>query len=315
MDAVWNDDFHHAAQVRLTGHNPAYYSDFLGSAEELIAASKRGFIYQGQRSQWQGKPRGTPTLGLPATAFICFLQNHDQIANSATGERIHQLTSPGEFRAMTALWLLAPQTPLLFQGQEFAATSPFLYFADYSGEVGAAVSQGRAKFLSQFPNLETPEAQRSLPNPNDPVTFKRCKLDLSQRRAHRQVYDLHADLLRLRRDDAVFSQLRTDRLDAAALGPDSLVVRYFGDDGDDRLLLVNFGSDLLLSPAPQPLLAPPRGRIWVPLWSSEDLRYGGAGIAPIESDGGWHIRGTSTAVLRAIPPDPNSRRDKLVYDD
>jgi maltooligosyltrehalose trehalohydrolase len=299
MDAMWNDDFHHAGRVRLTDHNPAYYSDYLGSMEELIAAVKRGFIYQGQRSQWQEKPRGTPTSGLPATAFVSFLQNHDQVANSATGERLDRLTSPGRLRAMTGLWLLAPQTPLFFQGQEFAATSPFLFFADFKGDLSAGVSQGRAKFLSQFPNLETPEAQRQLPNPTDPATFERCKLDLNERQAHRHIYDLHTDLLRLRREDAVFAAQRADRLDGAALGPDCLLLRYFGEDGDDRLLLVNFGRDLLLSPAPQPLLAPPNDRHWIVLWNSEDFRYGGTGSVPIETDDGWHICGESTAVLKA----------------
>ena len=114
MDAAWNDDFHHSATVRLTGHNKAYYSDFLGSPEEFLAVLKRGFIYQGQLSQWQHNPRGTPTIGFPATAFVNFLQNHDQIANSGLGERIDRLTSPAKFRAMTALWLLAPQTPMFF---------------------------------------------------------------------------------------------------------------------------------------------------------------------------------------------------------
>ncbi len=301
MDAAWNDDFHHAACVRLTGHNPAYYSDYWGSAEELIAAAKRGFIYQGQRSQWQKKPRGTSAIGLPATAFISFLQNHDQVANSATGERIDRLTSPGKLRAMTALWLLAPQTPLFFQGQEFAATSPFLFFADYSGELGAAVARGRAKFLSQFPNLGAPEAQRNLPNPTDPATFRRCKLDLNERQSHRPIYNLHADLLRLRREDPVFAQQRPDRIDGVTLGADGLLLRYFGENGDDRLLLVNFGGDFLYSPAPQPLLAPPAGYSWASLWSSEDLRYGGVGTAPIETDEGWHIRGESASVLFAKP--------------
>src|SRR5262249_21204394 len=106
MDAIWNDDFHHAAMVRLTGHNEAYYGDYLGPVEEFLQAVQGGFLYQGQRSQWQKKPRGTPTAGLPPTAFVSFLQNHDQVANSAGGARIDRLTSPGKLRAMTALWLL-----------------------------------------------------------------------------------------------------------------------------------------------------------------------------------------------------------------
>jgi maltooligosyltrehalose trehalohydrolase len=149
LDAVWNDDFHHSSTVRLTGRNEAYYSDYLGAVEELLASVKSGFIYQGQLSQWQKAPRGTPTRGLPAKAFVTFLQNHDQVANSALGERIDRLASPGRLRAMTALWLLAPQTPMFFQGQEFWSSAPFLYFADNSEEQARRVAQGRSRFLSQ----------------------------------------------------------------------------------------------------------------------------------------------------------------------
>ena len=134
LDALWNDDFHHTAMVRLTGRSEAYYTDYHGTAEEMVAGVQWGFLFQGQRYAWQDKPRGGAALDIAAPRFINFLQNHDQLANSARGLRIHELTSPGRYRAMTALLLLAPQTPLLFQGQEFAASSPFLYFNDLAGE-------------------------------------------------------------------------------------------------------------------------------------------------------------------------------------
>ncbi len=300
MDAAWNDDFHHTAHVRLTDHNPAYYSDFQGAAEELIAAIKRGFIYQGQYSQWQGKPRGTPAIGLPATAFVSFLQNHDQVANSLAGERIDRLTSPGRLRAMTALWLLAPQTPLIFQGQEFAASSPFQFFADYSGDLGKAVSEGRAKFLSQFPGLDSEEARRKLPSPTARETFEHCKLDFRERENHLAIYELHADLLRLRREDLVFARQDASRIDGASIGVDCLLLRYFGDGGDDRLLIANFGRDFVLSPLAQPLLAPPPRHRWRMLWMSDDLRYGGTGTAPLEVNAPCPVKGETTTVLKAI---------------
>jgi maltooligosyltrehalose trehalohydrolase len=301
MDAAWNDDFHHAAMVRLTGHNPAYYSDYLGSAEELASAIKRGFLYQGQYSQWQEKPRGTPTTGLPATAFVSFLQNHDQVANSATGERIHQLTSAGRLRAMTALWLLAPQTPLFLQGQEFAASTPFLYFANFTGDLGKAVAAGRAKFLSQFPNLATEESQSALIDPMDIATFERCRLDFKGRETNKEWYLFHQDLLRMRREDEVFSQERADWLETAVISSDCLLARYFGGDGNDRLVLVNFGTDFHVTPAPHPLLAPPAGKQWEQIWSSAMIEYGGAGAAPSLTDDGWHLGGESAVVLKAVP--------------
>src|SRR5204863_6210228 len=139
-------------------------------------------------------------LELPPTAFVTFLQNHDQVANSARGLRGHQLTSPGRWRAMTALLLLSPGTPMLFQGQEFSASSPFLYFTDFEEELAAAVRTGRAEFLTQFPSCENFERQGGLDDPASAKTFERCKLDLAERDAHAGAYALHADLIRLRRE-------------------------------------------------------------------------------------------------------------------
>ncbi len=118
LDALWNDDFHHSAMVRLTGHNEAYYTDYLGNPQEFVSAAKYGYLYQGQWYKWQSKRRGTPTFGLPHPVFVTFIQNHDQVANSARGQRAHMVTGPGLHRAMTTLVLLAPGTPMLFQGEE-----------------------------------------------------------------------------------------------------------------------------------------------------------------------------------------------------
>jgi maltooligosyltrehalose trehalohydrolase len=125
LDGLWNDDFHHSAMVALTGHNEAYYADYLGRPQELISAAKRGYLYQGQYYRWQKKRRGTPTGRIKPAAFVNYLQNHDQIANNGRGWRVHRMTDPGLYRAITALFLLSPQTPMLFQGQEFGASSPF----------------------------------------------------------------------------------------------------------------------------------------------------------------------------------------------
>jgi maltooligosyltrehalose trehalohydrolase len=303
MDAAWNDDFHHSATVNLTGHNEAYYSDYLGSVAELLAAAKRGFLYQGQRSQWQKQTRGTPTVGLPATAFVNFLQNHDQIASSGLGERIDKLTSPGRLRAMTALWLLLPQTPMFFQGQEFAASSPFLYFADTSGEQARRVAAGREEFLSQFPSLATTEARGRLAPPHERATFECCRLDFSERQSHAAVYALHRDLLRLRREDPLFSRQNAELLDGAPLSHDCLAIRYFEESGGDRLLVVNFGRDWRFSPLPEPLLASPAGRAWKLIWSSNQAEYGGTGTPEFETDEGWRIPGEVTIVLAAVADD------------
>lgn len=301
MDALWNDDFHHCALVALTGHNEAYYTDYRGSPQELISSIKWGYLYQGQWYRWQGKRRGTPAFGVPPAQFINFIQNHDQIANSLRGIRVHHLASPGNYKAMTALLLLGPATPMLFQGQEFAAATPFFYFADHHAELAALVARGRQQFLNQFPSVATPECQGLLPDPGREDTFQRCKLDFTERERHAPLYQMHRDLLQLRREDPVFSRPRPGGVDGAVLGPEALVLRFFGDGGDARLLLVNFGLDLRLDPAPEPLLAPVPGCGWKVRWSSEDPRYGGCGTPRPETEENWRIPGRAAVVLVPEP--------------
>jgi len=300
IDALWNDDFHHSAMVALTGHHEAYYSDHRGTPQELIAAAKRGFLYQGQWYRWQSKRRGTPTAGIPPAQFVTFIQNHDQVANSARGERCHRLTSPGRHRAVTTLLLLSPGTAMLFQGQEFSASSPFAYFADHEPALAAQVRQGRLEFLRQFSSLATPEVVSAIPDPSDPATFQRCKLDPSERGRHAAACALHRDLLTLRRTDPVFHAQRPEGVDGAVLGPGAFVLRFFAPARDDRLLLVNLASDLVLDVVPEPLLAPPLGRSWRTVWSSEDPRYGGGGASPIE-EAAWRIPGEAALVLAPGP--------------
>jgi maltooligosyltrehalose trehalohydrolase len=289
VDALWNDDFHHTTRVAATGRRDAYYLDYLGTPQELISLAKWGFLYQGQRYAWQNKRRGSPTRDLPAAAFVTYLQNHDQVANSGRGERLHALTSASRYRALTAYLLLGPGTPMLFQGQEFAASAPFLFFADHATALARAVGAGRKEFLRQFPGLATPEMQACLADPANVTTFERCKLDLGERARHAEAYQFCVDLLRLRREDGTFGSRPHRNVDGAVLGPHAFVLRFFGDAGADRLLLVNLGTDLMLGETPEPLLAPPEGRTWRVLWHSEAPPYGGCGIAPVESDRGWRL--------------------------
>jgi maltooligosyltrehalose trehalohydrolase len=297
LDAMWNDDFHHCAKVVLTGHNEAYCTDYKGTPQEFISTIKYGYLYQGQWYAWQKKRRGTPGLDLWPSALVNFIQNHDQIANSARGLRCHQLTSPGLYRAMTALLLLASGRPMLFQGQEFATSSPFCFFADHAPKLAAQFRDGRIGFLAQFPSLASPEMRNRVPNPADPKLFEQCKLDFSERTAHAGIYALHRDLLRLRREHPVFRRKRRGEVDGAVLGPEAFVLRFFGEENDDRLLLVNFGIDLQLNPAPEPLLAPPIGRLWKMFWSSEDPAYGGSGTYPPETENNWRIQGQAAIVM------------------
>lgn len=295
IDGVWNDDFHHSAMAAMTGHNPAYYSDHSGAAQEFVSSAKYGYLFQGQTYWWQGKGRGTPARDLDPAQFVLFLENHDQVANSATAARLPSLTSPGRLRAFTALFLLLPGTPMLFQGQEFFSSRPFAYFADLQGDLRQSVERGRGEFLTQFPNIPATLEE----SPCDPGTFEKCKLDWGEFERHAAAVALHRDLLALRRNDAVFAAQRAHGLDGAVLAPEAFVLRFLGDDGDDRLVFVNYGPDINRGSFPEPLIAPPEGKPWRLLWSSEDKLYGGAGIAPFEDEKGWHLTGHSALVLRA----------------
>ena len=288
IDALWNDDFHHEALVAATGQADAYYTDYSGTPQELISTLKHGYLYQGQWFAWQKKGRGSAAWDLAPAAFVVYLENHDQVANSGRGQRLWQITSPGRYRALTALALLAPGTPLLFQGQEFAASAPFLFFADHRGALSEAVCKGRAQFLGQFARMATAAMQARLPDPSSRETFERCRLDFAERDLHADAYAMHKDLLRLRREDLAFRAQRPGGVDGAVLSCQAFVVRYFQGENheDDRILLVNLGRDTVLPILPEPLLAPPTGMRWAVAWSSDDPRYGGPGISDVFSDGG-----------------------------
>ena len=298
LDALWNDDFHHSAYVALTGRREAYRTDYLGSPQEFISLAKFGYLYQGQWYSWQEQSRGQAGLDLDPASFINFIQNHDQVANSGRGLRAHQMSSPGRYRAMTALLLLAPGTPMLFQGQEFAASSPFLYFADHNSDLSKLVEGGRVEFLEQFRSLVDPALRPQYHAPHDRATFERCKLDFCERERNAPLYRLTRDLLCLRRDDVAFRSQRRRGVDGAVLGNHAFLLRYFQPDGLDRLLLVNLGPDVHLSQVPEPLLASPRGMRWNRILSTDDPKYDGPGVGEIETEAeGWRLAAESAVVF------------------
>jgi maltooligosyltrehalose trehalohydrolase len=297
LDALWNDDFHHTAHVALTGHNEAYFSDYNGTPQEFISSIKWGFLYQGQYYSWQRKRRGTSALDLGPTSFVNYIQNHDQVANSSLGSRVHQVASQGQYRALTALLLLSPATPLLFQGQEFCASSAFLYFADHNEELAKLVAAGRSEFLAQFPSIASSHTALLMGAPHERSTFEKCKLDWKEWDKNSHIVALHRDLLSLRREDPVFSSQRSDWIHGAVLGRDAFVLRFIGRTHGDRLLLVNLGRGFRCSPIPEPLVAPPADAEWELLWSSDDVRYGGPGSARMRKLGTWNISGHSATVF------------------
>jgi maltooligosyltrehalose trehalohydrolase len=188
---------------------------------------------------------------------------------------------------------------LLFQGQEFAATTPFVFFADHSSELNRLVKKGRLEFLGQFPSLAHPDMQSRIPDPTDERVFQSCRLDFSERESHRQAYALHRDLLKLRRDKLAFGNQRPPSVDGATLDDEIFILRFFCGQKGDYLLFVNLGVDKHLTPVPEPLLAPPLASEWSLVWSSEDPRYGGGGALPVESPKSWFMPGKAAFLLHA----------------
>ncbi len=301
LDALWNDDYHHTANVAMTGKADAYYSDYRGTAQEFVSAAKYGYLFQGQYYSWQKKRRGSSTLGLPRWSMVNFIENHDQVANSARGQRTRELTSPGLHKAITALTLLMPGTPMLFQGQEFASSSRFLFFADHKPELARQVAKGRAEFLQQWRSHATPDIQRCFDNPSALASFDKSKLNHAEVETHREAYLLHRNLLQLRREDPVLSRQGEDGFDGAVLSAQCFVLRFFSPGfGNDRLLVVNLGVELRYNPSPEPLLASPQNMQWEKLWSSEDAQYGGCGTAALDSEESWIIPGQAAVLLYPV---------------
>jgi maltooligosyltrehalose trehalohydrolase len=199
---------------------------------------------------------------------------------------------------MLTLTLLGPGTPMLFQGQEFASSRPFLYFADHGDRLAELVRSGRLEFLQQFPSLATPECQEIVADPGDLATFERCKLDWTELHTHREDHAFVSDLIALRRKDPAFSAQDRAAMDGSVLSRAAFLLRFFAASGD-RLLLVNLGHDLDLHPAADPLLAPPAHGPWTLYFSSEDPRYHGLGTPPVVTERGWHLPARSAVVLAA----------------
>jgi malto-oligosyltrehalose trehalohydrolase len=174
--AQWNDDLHHVLHVAATGERASYYADYVGDMRKLARALAEGFCFQGEFMPYRGRPRGEPSGTLPPVAFVAFIQNHDRIGNRAFGERLAKLAAPAALRAVAAVYLLLPQVPMLFMGEEWAASQPFFFFCDFSGELGAAVRAGRRREFAKFPQFQDELLQAMIPDPQAPGTFESAKL-------------------------------------------------------------------------------------------------------------------------------------------
>ena len=242
LDAVWADDFHHAVHVTLTGEREGYYAGYERGADELARTVERGWLYEGQPFAPSGKPRGSNAAALAAEQFVYSLQNHDQVGNRARGERLNALVSLDEYLAASVLFLCLPMTPLLFMGQEWAASTPFAYFTDHHPELGRLVSAGRLREFAAFAAFQHEDARNLVLDPQADATFTASQLVWDERtqEPHARTLELYRALLALRRSDPVLRNAARQDLVAKSHG-DVLVVRIQRGPAA-RLVLVNFGS-------------------------------------------------------------------------
>ena len=199
--AQWNDDFHHPLHILLSGESDGYYRDYADEPiKQLARVLAEGFAFQGETPKSGGKPRGEPSTALPPTAFVNFLQNHDQVGNRAFGERLAQLAPPERLRAGMAILLLSPQIPMLFMGEEYGASQPFLYFCNYQGDLAKAISEGRRGEFAAFGTFADERQREKIPDPNALQTFTASQLDHQdrQRSPHTQWLHYTQELLRTR---------------------------------------------------------------------------------------------------------------------
>jgi malto-oligosyltrehalose trehalohydrolase len=204
--AQWNDDVHHAFHCALTGEAGGYYADYAAEPTAMLARGlAEGFIYQGEHSAYGGGPRGEPSAHLPPVACVNFLQNHDQIGNRAFGERLTELSGERELEAVLTVLLLAPAPPMLFMGEEYGARRPFLFFCDFGPDLARAVTEGRRREFARFPEFADPAKRERIPDPSDPRSFERSRLDWNEAEseAGRRRWRLCKELLDLRRREIV----------------------------------------------------------------------------------------------------------------
>jgi malto-oligosyltrehalose trehalohydrolase len=254
--AQWNDDIHHALHVLLTGERSGYYADYDPPLPALGRCLTEGFAFQGQRSAYRGRERGEPSGGLPLTAFVTFLQNHDQVGNRAFGERLNALAPAAALRAATAVLLLAPSPPLLFMGQEWAAATPFLFFSDLGPDLGPAVSEGRRREFIRFPQFFDLAARARIPDPQSPETRARSILDWSELDgAEPQAWlRLHRTLLDVRRREIVplVSVEPSPSAQWRVIGERVIEVEWRFDATHVLRLLANLGSTAVPQSGPRP---------------------------------------------------------------
>ncbi|MEY2502605.1 MAG: maltooligosyltrehalose trehalohydrolase [Verrucomicrobiota bacterium] len=279
FNGVWADDFHHVVRTMLTGEREGYYGNFDGSGHELAQTITRGWLYRGQPQLTSGERRGTDPSHAAPEQFVYCISNHDQVGNRAFGERLNQNISAAAYRAASALLCLVPQTPMLFMGQEWAASTPFQFFTDHKDDLGQAITKGRRREFKDFSAFRDPRLLETIPDPQSEQTFFNSKLTWNELEspAASATFLLYSEFLRARRTSRAFQNRKRDSYVVLDEG-DGIVAILFGPQGDFTLAVV---ANLLgVRSAPNmddARLSPGQGRDWKAVLSSNEERFGGNG--------------------------------------
>jgi maltooligosyltrehalose trehalohydrolase len=275
FDGVWADDAHHVLRRMIAGDSDGYFSAYDGSTDELARALRQGWLYQGEVYAPSSEPRGTSSEGIPPFRFVHCIQNHDQVGNRALGERLNHQVDADVYRAASALLLLTPCTPLLWMGQEWAATSPFQYFTDHPEELGRLVTRGRREEFAGFSGFSG-KLHKKIPDPQSLETYQRSKLQWSEcdDEPHAGVLRLYRELLRLRSTHPALRERTRESYDARALSAGAVGLRRDGE-GASALLVVNLQGALELELEGEPLTADWPASQWRILLTTEDAQFGG----------------------------------------
>jgi maltooligosyltrehalose trehalohydrolase len=303
LDGVWADDFHHQLRRHTAGDHEAYFIDYTGSADDIVRTLRQGWFYEGQISQNHEQPRGTPADGLPPRGFVHCIQNHDQVGNRAFGDRLTESIGLDVYRAASALLLLSPYTPLLWMGQEWAATTPFQYFTDHPEELGRLVTEGRRREFGKFSAFADPAVRERIPDPQAVETFENSRLrwDEAERMPHAGILALYRELLRLRRTHPALRGRDRESFAVAALGEHGIALRRTGEAGGALLLVVSLEGALSADLQSMGETGAPAGR-WELLLSTEEARFGGGAegeIVRLSPDGRLEMGGAGAVVLEA----------------
>jgi maltooligosyltrehalose trehalohydrolase len=299
MDAVWADDFHHQLRRVVAGDTHGYFARYSGTTRDIVETLRHGWWRPGEgdvelsgsEAGFGSDAEGTRTLALAPARFVHCIQNHDQVGNRATGERLNHEIPAAVFRALSTLLLISPYTPLLWMGQEWAASSPFQYFTDHPPDLGQLVSEGRREEFKTFPSFSEEVARELIPDPQAESTFLRSKLIWEERdeMAHAGVLALYKSLLELRAQHPTLRSNTRESFAAEVLGEGSLALRRDGDVVD-LMGVVNLRGEIRVDLGANPATGPRPDSPWRPVIMTEEVRFGGTGAwGTLEPDGMLHL--------------------------